>query len=251
MAGEREALVRRACDTIEPPVELACSYPECRCEKAGTVGRVAVVLVDAGWRPPPESQAAGELPWDRDQLGRFVREAWVRWAQTQPVPKPSWLIPYDDLAEADKEVDRQIGEAIARWTIIGQNAKHAITEPQAAAPEVVMAEVLELARGAEAEPPLMINAGPIAWTRRLFARAVVALAARAEAAERARAAVYRNLLIAVKKTQAAEAAVKRLTRALDKYGRHDPTCPMMRWNSGCDCGFRAALTPAGGDDAKV
>lgn len=126
MAGEREALVRRACDTIEPPVELACSYPECRCEKAGTVGRVAVVLVDAGWRPPPESQAAGELPWDRDQLGRFVREAWVRWAQTQPVPKPSWLIPYDDLAEADKEVDRQIGEAIARWTIIGQNAKHAI-----------------------------------------------------------------------------------------------------------------------------
>lgn len=248
MAGEREALVRRACDTIEPPVELACSYPECRCEKAGTVGRVAVVLVDAGWRPPPESQAAGELPWDRDQLGRFVREAWVRWAQTQPVPKPSWLIPYDDLAEADKEVDRQIGEAIARWTIIGQNAKHAITEPQAAAPEVVMAEVF----------------GPAFIIRR------------AEAAERARAAVYRNLLIAVKKTQAAEAAVKRLTASVEqavaaltfRAGLIEALTTGQRQldQDGVEiavsrealCGAiegilnaRAALTPAGGDDAKV
>lgn len=59
------------------------------------------------------------LPFDRDTLGRFVREAWVRWAETQPSPKPSWLLPYDDLAEIDKEADRQIGEDIARWTLIG------------------------------------------------------------------------------------------------------------------------------------
>ena len=59
------------------------------------------------------------LPFDRDTLGRMVREAWVRWAEMQPNPKPSWLVPYDDLAEADKEADRQIGEAVARWTLIG------------------------------------------------------------------------------------------------------------------------------------
>ena len=65
------------------------------------------------------------IPFDRDTLGRFVREAWVRWAQTQPNPKPSWLAPYDDLSEPDKEADRQIGEAIARWTLIGDSARTA------------------------------------------------------------------------------------------------------------------------------
>ncbi|KKL95931.1 hypothetical protein LCGC14_1849720, partial [marine sediment metagenome] len=40
----------------------------------------------------------------------MVREAWVRWAKTQPTPKPSWLVSYDDLSEPDKEADRQIGE---------------------------------------------------------------------------------------------------------------------------------------------
>jgi hypothetical protein len=63
------------------------------------------------------------LPFDRDQLGRFVREAWVRWALTQPDPKPSWLVPYDELSEPDKEADRQIGETIARWTLIGDAAR--------------------------------------------------------------------------------------------------------------------------------
>lgn len=49
---------------------------------------------------------------DRDDLGRKVREAWVHWARQQPNSKPSWLVPYDDLSEADKEADRQIGEAL-------------------------------------------------------------------------------------------------------------------------------------------
>lgn len=63
------------------------------------------------------------LPYDRDTLGRFVREAWVRWAETQPSPKPSWLAPYDELSEPDKEADRQIGEALARWALIGESAR--------------------------------------------------------------------------------------------------------------------------------
>ena len=49
---------------------------------------------------------------DRDKLGRIVREAWIVWAKTQPNPKESWLVPYDNLSESDKEADRQIGEAV-------------------------------------------------------------------------------------------------------------------------------------------
>lgn len=48
----------------------------------------------------------------RKYLGRMVREAWVMWALTQPNPKASWLAPYDDLSEPDKEADRQIGETV-------------------------------------------------------------------------------------------------------------------------------------------
>ena len=70
------------------------------------------------------------LPFDRDTLGRMVRESWVRWAQTQPNPKPSWLVPYAELAEPDKEADRQIGEAIARWTMIGAVAAQSILQPK-------------------------------------------------------------------------------------------------------------------------
>lgn len=68
------------------------------------------------------------LPFSREQLGRMVREAWVDWARTQPNPKPSWLVPYDDLSEPDKEADRQIGERIARWTLIGDAARAAMRE---------------------------------------------------------------------------------------------------------------------------
>ena len=66
------------------------------------------------------------LPFSRDEVGRMVREAWVRWAQTQSNPKPSWLVAYSELSEADKEADRQIGEAIAQWTLIFDAARNAL-----------------------------------------------------------------------------------------------------------------------------
>lgn len=50
---------------------------------------------------------------DRESLGMIVREAWVKWAERQPQPKPSWLVSWHGLAEADKEADRQIGETVA------------------------------------------------------------------------------------------------------------------------------------------
>jgi hypothetical protein len=46
----------------------------------------------------------------RDWLGRRVRETWIRWARTQPDPKPSWLAPWEDLGATDREADRLIGE---------------------------------------------------------------------------------------------------------------------------------------------
>lgn len=48
----------------------------------------------------------------RDQLGRLVRDTWLEWAHAQPNAKPSWLIGWDDLAPAEKEVDCMIGEAL-------------------------------------------------------------------------------------------------------------------------------------------
>ena len=49
----------------------------------------------------------------REDLGRLVRQAWVQWAYEQPVRKPSWLVPWCDLSEPQREVDRRIGERIA------------------------------------------------------------------------------------------------------------------------------------------
>ena len=52
--------------------------------------------------------------YDRESLGRLVRETWVEWAREQPTPKPSWLVSWNELPEPDKEVDRRIGEALYR-----------------------------------------------------------------------------------------------------------------------------------------
>lgn len=49
---------------------------------------------------------------ERDRLGQLVRETWVGWAQQQPSPKPSWLVPWEQLGESDREADRLIGEQL-------------------------------------------------------------------------------------------------------------------------------------------
>jgi len=56
-------------------------------------------------RPIPES--------DRDMLGREVRDEFMEWAKTQPNPKPSWLLPWEELTEPEREVDRRIGVRLA------------------------------------------------------------------------------------------------------------------------------------------
>jgi hypothetical protein len=61
--------------------------------------------VDVRIRAVPDS--------DRDMLGRLVREEWIKWAKEQPNPKPSWLVPWEELSEPDREVDRRIGVRLA------------------------------------------------------------------------------------------------------------------------------------------
>lgn len=60
--------------------------------------------MDAKWVAHLEDVAK-----ERERLGRLVRELWVSWAEKQPNPKPSWLVPFEDLSEQDKEADRVIG----------------------------------------------------------------------------------------------------------------------------------------------
>jgi hypothetical protein len=48
----------------------------------------------------------------REMAGRLVREIWVQWAREQPDPKPSWLLPWEDLDAGQREVDMRIGEAL-------------------------------------------------------------------------------------------------------------------------------------------
>lgn len=54
---------------------------------------------------------------NREELGRIVRQIWIDFAIEQAditgVPtKPHHLLSWDELDEADKEVDRRIGEAL-------------------------------------------------------------------------------------------------------------------------------------------
>jgi len=82
-----------------------------------------------------EKVAGQDQSWlpviNREFLGRVVREAWVKWAQQQPNPKPSWLVPYDELSEPDKEADRQIGEAVTQWVLSIKSATWEVaTAPQ-------------------------------------------------------------------------------------------------------------------------
>lgn len=69
---------------------------------------------DADGTVRDEMLAAQEDERMREALGRIVREVWIKWAQEQPNPKPSWLVPYDQLSEPDKDVDNRIGERLFR-----------------------------------------------------------------------------------------------------------------------------------------
>ena len=52
----------------------------------------------------------------RDALGRVVRETWVNYCiTTGKIDKPSRLLSWDDITEWDREVDRQIADAVVEF----------------------------------------------------------------------------------------------------------------------------------------
>lgn len=52
---------------------------------------------------------------DHETLGRMVRDVWITWALEQPNPKPSWLVPWEQLPATDREVDIRIGRRLANF----------------------------------------------------------------------------------------------------------------------------------------
>jgi NTP pyrophosphatase (non-canonical NTP hydrolase) len=60
----------------------------------------------------PVPGCPGDPAEPRELLGRLVRQVWVQWAQEQPDPRPSWLLPWEDLDDGQKEADMRIGEAL-------------------------------------------------------------------------------------------------------------------------------------------
>jgi hypothetical protein len=48
----------------------------------------------------------------RELVGRLVRQVWIEWASEQDDPKPSWLLPWEDLDDGQREVDMRIGEKL-------------------------------------------------------------------------------------------------------------------------------------------
>lgn len=61
--------------------------------------------------PPSPLPAVGPHP-SREELGHRIREVWVRWAREQADPKASWLLPWEDLDDGQREVDMRMGEAL-------------------------------------------------------------------------------------------------------------------------------------------
>lgn len=57
------------------------------------------------------------MPDDREPLGRIVRETWVAWAREQYRPKPSWLLPWEELDNGQREVDMRIASAVAAQAV--------------------------------------------------------------------------------------------------------------------------------------
>lgn len=110
--GDRLTAVRRA----------AVSPPEAR-EESG--------VPDNG----REGRASGQrgARGRTEALGRLVREAWVAWAREQDDPKPSWLVPWEELGDGQREADIRIGEAVAA----GERARTGQRDPVVDAVDVL------------------------------------------------------------------------------------------------------------------
>lgn len=63
---------------------------------------------------------------DRDALGQHVRRIWTVWALEQHNPKPSWLAPWEEMSEPDREVDMRIG--LSLWSMGNRDVQALLAE---------------------------------------------------------------------------------------------------------------------------
>ena len=83
---------------------------------AGSLARVPA-RVHAMWVEFQDVWTMPHAAIDREALGALVRDVWVAFASEQPEPKASWLLPWDELTEPEREVDRRIGETVGVYVL--------------------------------------------------------------------------------------------------------------------------------------
>lgn len=130
ITGDLNSLLVQDIETLCSFVESRATLPSAgdgkdseRCETCGEppgTNRLCWWCCNSPRPSPPPPQPAVEwtaLKGDeagRELGGKLVRDLWIEWAREQPNPKPSWLIPWSELPEPDKEADRQIYEGITK-----------------------------------------------------------------------------------------------------------------------------------------
>ena len=162
----------------------------------------------------------------REFYGQLVRMAWIEWAKEQPDPKPSWLVPWAELSEPDREADRRIGETVRKASIDTRIAE--LEQSLAAAQQA-------LVRGSDAAY----------WMNRTREAEQAQRDAEAER-DRWRTDlnyVRRERTLALNRAEAAETDLQRAREALRAYGEHSVMCAdvMSYVSAKCICGFDAAL----------
>jgi hypothetical protein len=82
----------------------------------------------------------------RERLGIIVRILFMKWAESQPTPKPSWLVPWTQLSEEEREIDRRIGEFLFRAGAEWQVMKSMIYTHVALEPSADFSKFLDMAQ---------------------------------------------------------------------------------------------------------
>jgi hypothetical protein len=89
----------------EPPSELCCAG----CTEVAHPAHADGSMCSS---PDPTGFGPGDPTEPRELVGRLVRQIWIEWAREQLDPKPSWLLPREDLDAGQREVDMRIGAAL-------------------------------------------------------------------------------------------------------------------------------------------
>jgi hypothetical protein len=79
--------------------------------------RFSVLAANPAPTPAREAQRTPIFTYDREQLGRAVRDVWLEHQRAKDQPKPQNLLSWEELDEGAKEIEMKMGERlfIAGW----------------------------------------------------------------------------------------------------------------------------------------